>query len=45
MHYLGSKAAHHHVSEQFGSKHWETRAQHVGYDGQRKACGRESKTH
>ena len=39
MHYLGSKTAHHHMSEQFGSKHGEAGAEHVGCDGQRKACG------
>lgn len=35
--YLGPEAAQHHVSEQFGSKHGETGAQHVGYNGQREA--------
>ena len=40
LHYLGSKAAHHHVSEQFGSKHGETGAQQVGYNGQCKPWGR-----
>lgn len=32
--YLGTKAAHHHVGEQFGSKHGEAGTQQVGYDGQ-----------
>lgn len=42
MLYLSSKAAHHHVSEQFGSKHGETGAQHMGYYGQCKACRQRS---
>lgn len=36
--YLGSQAAQHHVSEQFGSKHGESGAQHMRYNGQSKAC-------
>lgn len=36
--YLGSQAAQHHVSEQFGSKHGESRAQHMRYNGQSEAC-------
>lgn len=36
--YLGSQAAQHHVSEQFGSKHGESGAQHRRYNGECKAC-------
>lgn len=45
MHYLCSKAAQHHVSEQFGSEHGETGAQHMGYNSQCKACGERSGTY
>lgn len=42
--YLGSQAAQHHVSEQFGSKHGESGAQHMRYNSQCKACQKQNKT-
>lgn len=41
--YLGSQAAQHHVSEQFGSKHGELGAEHMRYNGQCKACQKNPK--